>query len=88
VIKTNSDINRRGFRSASVIARLAGEDPIGSQHTTGQAIFVSNPEMISTTLKIFNMVLDAGPDGTVINMLGTWTNNCSYPGQITDVYVK
>ena len=57
---------RRGFRAASVVARLAGNDETG----IGPQTLRNNPSLISTTLRIFSQVLDAGPHGTVINMLG------------------
>jgi len=62
---TEQYLMRRGFRATSIVARLAGSDETG----IGPQFLHNNPEVIRTTLKIFNDVLEAGPNGTVINML-------------------
>ena len=55
---------RRGFRAASIVARLAGNDEQG----IGPQILRGNPVLITKTVEFLNRVLDAGPQGTVINM--------------------
>ena len=55
---------RRGFRSGSIVARLAGNDETG----VGVQILRGNPILISKTVEILDRVYDAGPTGTVINM--------------------
>ena len=61
---------RRGFRAASIVARLAGNDEQG----IGPQILRGNPVLIDKTLQIFDRVLDAGAGNDVINMVSK-----SYP---------
>jgi len=64
-LKGSDDLSlRRGFRAGSVVARLAGNDEQG----IGPQTLRGNPVLISTTVDILDRVLDAGPQGAVINM--------------------
>lgn len=56
---------RRGFRAASVVARLAGNDEQGPM----VQLLRGNPILITRTVEVLDKVLDAGPKGTVWNML-------------------
>ena len=56
---------RRGFRSGSVVARLAGNDETG----VGAQLLKGNPVLIHGTVKILDRVIDAGPKVAVIGML-------------------
>jgi len=56
---------RTGFRAGSVVARLAGNDEQGE----GVQVLRGNPLLIRRTTEILDKVLDAGPGGTVLNMM-------------------
>ena len=63
-LQSNTDAElRRGFRTGSIVARLAGNDETG----IGPQIIRGNPILVSKTVEILNKVLDAGPTGRVLN---------------------
>jgi len=63
--EAEGDALRYGFRAASVVARLAGNDEQGG---IGVQIFRDHPVMISKMLAVFSRVLDAGPKKSVLRM--------------------
>ena len=63
--KKNEDDIRNGFRTASIIARLAGNDELGE----GVTLLRGNPIVIEEITKILNLVLDAGSTGSVYGMV-------------------
>ena len=65
---------RRGFRAASVVARLAGNDETG----IGPQILRGNPVLIKKTIEILDRVLDAGAKDSVIGMRSKYSYACVF----------
>ena len=66
----NDEKIKQGYRAASIVARLAGNDEAG----IGPKILHGNPLVITKSVEILDRALDAGPKSSVINMRGKF--NC------------